>query len=187
MGRIVVTEFVTVDGVFEDPGGSEGTSFGGWQLAGQDMDVMQYKMDELNNADAHLLGRKTYDGFAAAWPTIQGTGEFGELMNSLPKHVVTSSDDKLEWNNSSRLQGDLKTGIEQLKQKYERDILVAGSGQLVRALLELKLVDELRLMVHPLVLGQGRQLFDGASQTELKLVGSKEFPSGRVILTYTLA
>jgi dihydrofolate reductase len=144
-----------------------------------------YKFDELKAADAMLLGRITYKGFAVAWPTMQGTGEFGERMNSLPKHVVTSSLTEFGWNNSQALDGDLETGVRQLKDTYQNDILVMGSGVLVRQLLALKLVDELRLMTYPIMLGEGYRLLEGVSKMAVKLVSTKTFVNGTVVLTYT--
>lgn len=185
MGRLVVSEFITLDGVFEDPGGSEGKAYGGWQIPLMGEDEGAYKFEELENADALLLGRVTYEGFAKAWPTMEGTGKFGELMNSLPKHVATLTLSDFSWNNSSALEVDIMAAIKKLKETYQRDILVAGSGTLVRSLLENDLVDELRLMTYPLVLGQGERLFDRLPRTKLTLVEAKTFSSGTVLLTYS--
>ena len=185
MGKLVVTEFLTLDGVFEDPGGSEETAFGGWQRPLMGNDEVEYKLEELQHAGALLLGRRTYDGFADAWPTMQDAGEFGELMNSIQKYVVTISITEFKWQNSKQLGTDLIGNVKQLKKDYEKNILVEGSGEVVRALLEAELVDELRLMVYPVVLGQGRRLFDEASEAKLKLVGNRTFERGTVLLTYS--
>jgi dihydrofolate reductase len=185
MGNLVVTEFVTVDGVFEDPGGSEDTAMGGWQLPLMGDDESLYKLEELKHAGALLLGRRTYDGFAEAWPNMEDAGEFGELMNNIQKYVVTMSISEFKWQNSKQLGTDLVGNVKQLKKDFEKNILVEGSGELVRALLEAELVDELRLMVYPVVLGKGRRLFEESTMAKLKLVGNRTFERGTVMLTYS--
>jgi dihydrofolate reductase len=170
MGKLVVTEFITLDGVFEDPGGGESFDLGGWAFKfdrGDEGD--KFKLDELMAADAQLLGRVTYEGFAAAWPKMGGN-PFGEKMNGMPKFVFSSTLQEAGWNNSTILRGDLATEASALKDRFQGDVLVAGSGQLVRGLLNAGLVDELRLMVFPTILGRGKQLFDGASATVLRAV-----------------
>jgi dihydrofolate reductase len=159
MGKLVVTEFITLDGVAEDPGGAEKTAHGGWAFRfdrGAEGDA--FKGAELEAADAQLLGRVTYQGFAQAWPNMNRDW-FGRKMNEMPKHVVSSAPLEPEWTNSSRLEGDLAQGVAELRDRYAGDILVAGSISLVQALLELELVDEYRLMLYPVVLGSGRRLF----------------------------
>jgi dihydrofolate reductase len=159
MGKLVVTEFITLDGVVEDPGGAEKTAAGGWAFAfdrGPEGDA--FKGDELKAADAQLLGRVTYEGFAQAWPNMNQDW-FGQKMNEMPKHVVSSEPLSIEWTNSTRLQGDLADGVTALKEQYSGDILVAGSISLAQALTELGLVDEYRLMLYPVVLGSGKRLF----------------------------
>lgn len=159
MGKLVVTEFVSLDGVMEDPGGSEGTKHGGWTFKfdrGAAGDA--FKLDELRAADAQLLGRVTYDGFAAAWPTIDA-GEFGVKMNAMPKFVVSTTLSNPTWNNTTVLRGDLRDEVGELVARYPGDILVAGSARLVQTLLALDLVDELHLMVFPITLGGGKRLF----------------------------
>jgi dihydrofolate reductase len=172
MGKLVVTEFITLDGVIEDPGGSEKSERGGWAFQfdrGQDGD--KFKFDELMASDAQLLGRVTYEGFAKAWPTMEGTGEFGEKMNEMPKFVVSTTLENPEWNNTTVLKGDLAEEVGKLKQRFAGDILVAGSAQLVQSLLAHDLVDEFHLMVFPVVLGSGKRLFaDGADTKALNLV-----------------
>src|SRR4051794_14170250 len=161
MGKLVVTEFMTLDGVVEDPGGAEADSFdrGGWAFKFDRGDEGgAFKFAELEAADAQLLGRRTYDGFAKAWPTMEGTGAFGEKMNAMPKFVVSGTLEDPEWNNTTVLGGDLATEVGRLKQQFEGDILVAGSIQLVRSLLAAELVDELHLMVFPIALGAGKRL-----------------------------
>jgi dihydrofolate reductase len=160
MGKLVVTEFISLDGVIEDPGGAEGFVHGGWTFTFQTGDAFApFKFEELMSSDAQLLGRVTYEGFAKAWPTMEGTGEFGEKMNSMPKYVVSSTLTEPSWENTTVLRGDLTTEVEALKQRYDGDILVAGSAQLVQGLLDRDLVDELHLMVFPVVLGTGKRLF----------------------------
>ena len=169
MGKVVVTEFASLDGVFEDPGGASQFEHGGWSFKfnrGEDGD--KFKQDELKNAEAQLLGRVTYEGFAAAWPNMQGDW-FDQKMNEMPKYVVSTTLECADWNNSTIIRGDLGEEIGKLKQQVQKDILVAGSGQLVRGLLETDLVDELRLMVFPIVLGSGRRLFEDSPLTSLQL------------------
>jgi dihydrofolate reductase len=185
MGRIVVTEFVSLDGVIEDPGGAEDFKHGGWTFEiarGDEGDG--FKLDELMASDAQLLGRVTYEGFAKAWPTMQGT-EFGQKMNEMPKFVVSTTLESPEWNNTTVLEGDLTEEVGKLKQQFAGDILVAGSAQLVQTLLEHDLVDELRLMVFPVVLGSGKRLFgDTSDKKSLRLVDSKTVGEGVAILVY---
>ena len=184
MGRIVVTEFVSLDGVVEDPGGSEDFKHGGWSFEynrGEDGD--KFKLDEALDADALLLGRVTYEGFAAAWPSRDG--EFADKFNNMPKYVVSSTLDKAEWNNSTLLDGDVVEEVSKLRQEPGGDIVVHGSAQLVQALLEHDLVDELRLMVFPVVLGSGKRLFGETSdKTRLRLADSKTVGDGVAILIY---
>ena len=187
MGKLVVTEFISLDGVIEDPGGAEKFRHGGWTFKfDQGPDGMQFKFAELVAADAQLLGRVTYDGFAKAWPTMDGTGEFGEKMNGMPKFVVSTTLENPEWNNTSVLKGGdgLAKEVDALKQQFAGDILVAGSATLVQSLLAHDLVDELHLMVFPIALGSGKRLFaDGVEATWLTLVEAKQ--SGAVaILTF---
>ena len=181
MGRVVVTEFVTVDSVMEDPGGSEGFERGGWAFEferGDEGD--RFKLDEIVDAKAHLLGRVTYEGFAAAWPSR--TGEFADRLNNAPKYVVSSTLDDPEWTNTTVLKGDVASEVGKLKNDIDGDILVAGSRSLVHALLQEKLVDELRLMVFPVVLGKGKRLFgEGLDKEAFRLVESN--PVGDDVLT----
>jgi len=185
MSNIVVSQFVTVDGVFQDPGGSEGVERGGWAFQferGPEGD--QFKLDEVMASEALLLGRVTYEGFAAAWPSR--TGEFADKFNGMPKYVVSRTLESPEWNNSTVISGDVAGEVEKLKSSGEGDILVNGSAQLVRELIEHDLVDEYRLMVFPIVLGSGKRAFgDTARATALRLVESRPVgPDGVVILTY---
>jgi dihydrofolate reductase len=187
MGRIVVTEFVSLDGVMEDPGGSEDFKYGGWTFEierGEDGDG--FKLDEAMNSDAMLLGRKTYEGFAAAWPSRDG--EFADKFNNMPKYVVSSTLKDPDWTNSTVLDGDLAEEVSKLRDEVDGDILVHGSAQLVQALVDKGLVDELRLMVFPVVLGAGKRLFGETSdKRRLRLSGSKTVGDGVQILTYVPA
>ena len=184
MGRIVVTEFVSLDGVVEDPGGAEDFKYGGWSFEfarGDEGD--RFKLDEALDAEALLLGRVTYEGFAAAWPSVKG--EFGDKFNSMPKYVVSSTLEEPTWNNSTVLKGDLVEEVSKLRQELDGDIAVHGSAQLVQALLEHDLVDELRLMVFPVVLGTGKRLFgDTSDRKPVRLVDSKTVGDGVAILIY---
>jgi dihydrofolate reductase len=168
MGKLVVTEFVTLDGVMEDPGGGERDRFdrGGWAFQfdrGTDGD--RFKFDELKAADAQLLGRVTYEGFAKAWPAMDDN-EFGQKMNAMPKFVVSSTLESPTWNNTTVLRGDLTEEIDALKARFGGDILLAGSAQLAQGLLDRDLVDELHLMVFPVVLGAGKRLFKDMEATK---------------------
>jgi dihydrofolate reductase len=173
MGRIVVTEFMSLDGVMEAP--EE------WSFPFQTDETAKLKHDELFASDALLLGKVTYDIFASSWP--MRTGDFADRMNSIPKYVVTKLD-RLEWNNSRQLKGELAAVVADLKAHIERDILVAGSGALARTLTEHGLVDLYRLLIHPLVLGEGKHLFNDTSHLSLKLVTTKTYSTGIVLLEY---
>jgi dihydrofolate reductase len=164
MGDLVVTEFITLDGVFEDPGGAEQFEHGGWSFKfDRSADGDKFKLDELMAAGAQLFGRATYEGFAAAWPTRKDDVGFADRINSLPKYVVSSTLQSAEWENSTILRDDWADQVARLRREVRGDILVAGSGRLVRGLLERGLVDRLNLMVFPVVLGSGRRLFEGMS------------------------
>ncbi len=185
MGKVVVTEFVTVDGVMEDPGGSEGFDRGGWAFQfnrGEEGD--KFKLDETLQAEVQLLGRVTYSAFAEAWPSR--SGEFADKFNSMAKFVVSSTLEDPEWTNSTVIRGELAEEVGKLKREVDGDILVAGSATLVQALIDQDLVDEYRLMVFPVILGSGKRLFgDPGEAIALRLVESKPVgPDGVVILTY---
>ena len=184
MGRIVVTEFISLDGVIEAPGGGEGFKHDGWSFEisrGDEGD--QFKVDETTNSAALLLGRKTYEGFADAWPSREG--EFADKFNSMPKYVVSSTLKDPEWTNSTVLSGDLATEVSRLKEEVDGDIVVHGSAQLAQALVEQGLVDELRLMVVPVVLGSGKRLFGETSDKKpLRLSDSRTVGDGVAILIY---
>jgi dihydrofolate reductase len=184
VGRIVVTEFMSLDGVIEDPGGAEDFKHSGWSFEisrGDEGD--KFKLDETMSAEALLLGRVTYEGFAEAWPSREG--EFADKFNTMPKYVVSSTLEEPEWNNSTVLKGDVAEQVAKLKQEQDGDIVVHGSPRLVQTLVELDLVDELRLMVFPVVLGTGKRLFGETSDKKpLQLVDSKVVGDGVAILTY---
>jgi len=187
MGRIVVTEFVSLDGVVEAPGGGEDFEHGGWSFEiarGEEGD--KFKLDEALEAEALLLGRVTYEGFAAAWPSRDG--EFADKFNNMPKYVVSSTLEEPEWNNSTVLKGNVLEEVSKLRQSQDGDIVVHGSPRLVQTLIEHELVDELRLMVFPVVLGSGKRLFGRTSDKKrLRLADSKTVGDGVAILIYERA
>jgi dihydrofolate reductase len=187
MGRIIVTEFISLDGVMEAPGGGEDFKHGGWSFEikrGEEGD--QFKLDETRSTDALLLGRVTYEGFARAWPSR--TGEFADKFNNMPKYVVSATLKQPEWNNSTVLDGDVVEVVSKLREQLDGNIVVHGSARLVQTLLEHDLVDELRLMVFPVVLGSGKRLFGGTSdKLRLRLADSKVVGDGVAILVYERA
>jgi dihydrofolate reductase len=185
MGRIVITEFVSLDGVMEDPGGAEDFEYGGWSFEysrGDEGD--RFKLDEAMGSDALLLGRKTYEGFADAWPSREG--EFADKFNNMPKYVVSSTLSDPEWTNSTVIDGgDLPGAVAKLKDENDGDVVVHGSARLAQSLLDQDLVDEVRLMVFPVVLGAGKRLFGETSDKKpLKLTDSKAVGDGVAILVY---
>jgi len=183
MGRIVVTEFVSLDGVMEDPGGAEDFKHGGWTFEFDRGEGDDFKLEETRETDALLLGRKTYEGFAAAWPSREG--EFADKFNSMPKYVVSSTLREPEWNNSTVLDGNLAEEAAKLRASTQGNIMVHGSAQLVQALIEQDLVDELRLMVFPVLLGSGKRLFAETSDKKpMRLSSAKPVGDGITILTY---
>jgi len=186
MGKIVVTEFVSLDGVIEAPGGGEDYRHAGWTFEvdrGEEGD--KFKLDELVEAEAQLLGRVTYEGFAAAWPAMEDGAGFAEKMNSMPKYVVSSTLREASWENTTILSGDFAAEVAKLRSEIEGVILVAGSAQLVQGLVEHDLVDELRLMVFPVLLGEGKRLFGDVSEKKsLRLIDSKTLGAGIALLTY---
>jgi dihydrofolate reductase len=186
VGRIVVTEFISLDGVVEAPGGGEGFKHGGWSFEisrGEEGD--KFKLDETMSSEALLLGRVTYEGFAEAWPSRTDEFGFADKFNSMPKYVISSTLDDPEWNNSTVLKGDVVDEVTKLKQEQDGDIVVHGSPQLVQTLIENDLVDEYRLMVFPVVLGSGKRLFgETTDKKSLRLVDSKVVGDGVSILVY---
>ncbi len=185
MGRIVVTEFISLDGVIEAPGGGEDYKYGGWTFEIDRGDEgNQFKLDETMGSAALLLGRRTYEGFAAAWPEREG--EFADKFNTMPKYVVSSTLRDPQWANSTVLSGDLVAEITKLKKEQEGDIVVHGSAHLAQSLIENDLVDELRLMVFPVVLGTGKRLFgETTDKKRLQLSSSTVVGDGVAIQVYT--
>jgi len=174
--KIAVTEFITLDGVMEAPNE--------WSFPYWNDEIAKFKLDELFAADAHLLGRITYEGFASAWPERTDEAGFAERMNSLPKYVVSSSLKKAEWNNSHIIHSNVAQEITKLKKQPGGDILVAGSATLIRYLMAHDLVDEYRLLTYPIVVGKGKRLFTDGTSVPLKLTESKSFSSGVTLLRY---
>lgn len=174
MGRIVASEFVSLDGVMENPSWTQ-------PYWGDEQDA--YKHAELFAADALLLGRVTYEGFAEAWPSMTGEDGYADRINAMPKHVVSSTAEIADWNGST-LEGDLVAEIARLREAPGQDILVFGSAQLVQALTRAGLIDEFRLMVYPVVVGAGKRLFQDDTAATLRLVDTKSFATGVVVLTY---
>ena len=196
MGKIVVTQFVSVDGVSDDPAGVEGFERGGWTLApdsdGERVALRGEEGEEFNaseprDSSALLLGRKTYEVFAGVWPQQEGR-PLADNLNSMPKYVVSSTLEDAEWNNSTVLNGETTEEVERLKRDIDGDILVYGSTQLVHTLVEHGLVDELRLLVHPVVVGAGKRLFgETSAKRPLRLVDTRTVGEGVVIQTYESA
>jgi dihydrofolate reductase len=181
MRKLVVSEFVSLDGVMEEPS---------WTFQFESEERDRFKFDELSASGDLLLGRVTYEGFAAAWPQMEEqTGEYGAWMNGYPKLVVsTTLEEPLEWNNSTLVKGEVAEEVSRLKEQPGKDILIFGSGDLVNTLMQHDLIDEYRLMVFPVVVGSGKRLFSGGSVTKtLTLVETKTFGSSVVVLTYVPA
>jgi dihydrofolate reductase len=183
MRKLIVTEFVTLDGVMEAPGGEPGHPRSGWVFDFMGPEQQEFKFEEIQEADVQLIGRVTYESFAGAWP--QREGPFADRMNSMPKYVVTTTLDDLEWNNSTPIKRDVAAEVAKLKQQEGGPILVAGSRTLVQTLIEHDLVDEYRLMVFPVVLGSGAKLFpESPDKLPLELVDTKAFQTGVQVNTY---
>jgi dihydrofolate reductase len=184
MRKVIVSEFVTLDGVMEDPGGSEKFERGGWAFQferGPEGD--KFKYDEIMASDALLLGRITYEGFAEAWPSR--TGEFADKMNGMAKYVVSTTLKQPSWNNSMVIESNIREEVSKLKARPGKDILVAGSGQLVHTLVQQNLIDEYRLMVYPVLLGKGKRLFNNESDMHaLRLIEVKPIGAGILTLIY---
>jgi dihydrofolate reductase len=183
MRKLVVTEFVSLDGVMEAPGGDDGFVHGAWTLPFFDDEVGEFKTAELVAADAMLLGRRTYQGFAAAWPGRSGD-PFSDAMNSMAKFVASTTLTSLEWNNSHLVEGDVVRGVQALKQADGADILVAGSATLVHSLLRADLVDELRLAIYPLALGVGKRVFADDIRIDFELDDMTRTGTGVLLTTY---
>lgn len=186
MGNIIVSEFITLDGVIEAPGGED--SLGeqsGWSLPFFNEETAKFKRDDLFACDALLLGRVTYQIHASSWPGVKDEEGFADRMNSLPKYVVSTTLETLEWNNSRLIQENRVEAIKKLKHEISRDILIDGGSDLVNLLMQHDLIDEYRLLVHPIVVGKGKRLFqEGSEKKELRLRKAKVFRTGVVALTY---
>jgi dihydrofolate reductase len=184
MSKLIVTEFVTLDGVMEAPGGEPTHPRTGWALDFMSPEQQQYKLNEVLEAESHLLGRVTYESFASAWPEREG--EFADKMNSMPKYVVSSTlEEPLEWNNSTLIRGDVAEEVGKLKARDGGPILVAGSATLVHSLIETDLVDELRLMVFPVMIGGGKRPFPESQQKNpFRLTDTQTFASGVAVHSY---
>jgi dihydrofolate reductase len=186
MGKIVISENISLDGVIQDPTGEEGFRFGGWfnQIGDQDRAAWaQVELDEALGSEALLLGRRSYDYFASRWTSR--TGEWADRLRSLPKYVVSSTLEDPQWDNSTVLTGDVVTEVSKLKDRLEGDIVVYASGRLAHTLMEHDLVDELRLMIYPFVLGSGRRVFGETSDTKpLRLIETRNVGEGLALLTY---
>ena len=189
MGKIVATEFISLDGVIEDPGGSEDYLHGGWTFEidrGEEGNA--FKLGELEDAEAQLLGRVTYEGFAAAWPEREGDlqmGDFAKKMNTMPKYVYSTTLESADWQNTTVLSGDFAADIAKVKEEVDGVILVAGSARLVQGLIAADLLDELRLMVFPVTLGGGLRLFaDDGRKVTLALADARTVGAGVQLLTY---
>jgi dihydrofolate reductase len=190
VGKLVVTQFVSFDGVFQDPGGVGEIDRGGWSFKAEHGDEFdKFKLDELMAADAQLLGRVTYEGFAKAWPDMTDEQGFAEKMNSMPKYLVSTTLENPTWTNTTVIKDDLPEEVAKLKKEVDGDILVAGSGRLVQTLVDEDLVDEWRLMIFPIIVGQGKHLFgEQSGLSMLKLTDSKTIgPDGIIVLTYERA
>ena len=186
MGKIVISENVSLDGVIQDPTGEEGFRFGGWfgQIGSKDREAWaKVELEEALAAEALLLGRRSYEYFAARWPSR--SGEWADRLNSVPKYVVSSTLEDPDWNNSTVLKGDVVSEVSKLKQRVTGDVVVYASGQLVHTLLQHDLVDELRLMIYPFALGAGERLFGETSDKKpLRLVDTRTVGDGLAFLTY---
>jgi dihydrofolate reductase len=184
VGRIVVTEYISVDGVVEAPSGTEPFERVGWtDDFSRGPEGEKFKVEETMSSDALLLGRRTYDGFALVWPHVGG--EFADKFNSMPKYVISATLENSEWNNTRVLRGDVADEVRKLRERYEGDIVVHGSPQLAQTLIEHDLVDELRLMVYPVIVGAGKRLFtETPAKKRLRLVETKTFSDGIHVLVY---
>lgn len=185
MRKLVVTEFLSLDGVFEAPGPEgAGYKYEGWTFPFNSDEFMKFKSEELWATDILLLGRVTYDGFAEAWPKMKGD-PFSDKFNSMPKYVVSNTLKEASWQNSHIISKDVVEEVTKLKREQGGDINVHGSGMLARFLLDHKLVDQINILLYPIVLGTGKKLFDDTQKVDLNLVESEPFSKGIVKLIYT--
>jgi len=184
MRKIIVSEFLSLDGVMEGPGPDDTFKLAGWTMRYMNPEIGQYKFAELFASDAHLLGRVTYQGFAAAWPSRTDEMGFAARMNTLPKYVVSTTLKMAGWENSHIINGNIPEEISKLKQQPGQDILVAGSATLVKTLIDLDLIDEYHLLIYPVILVSGKHLFKDGSRATLKLIETKAFRSGVALHIY---
>jgi dihydrofolate reductase len=181
--KLIVTEFVSLDGVMEAPGGEPGHPHSGWTMEYHDDEQVKYKLDETLEAESLLLGRVTYEGFAEAWP--ERSGEFADKMNSMPKHVVSSTLTDPQWDNSTVIDGDVAAEVAKLKEAEGGPILIAGSRTLVHSLIPTGLIDEYRLMIFPVVLGSGARVWpESPDKLALQLADTRKYDSGVVVNVY---
>lgn len=186
MRKLIVSEYITINGVMEDPGGGDGSPYGGWSFPYWNNEAEKFKYTELFNSDALLLGRITYQGFAEAWPSMTDETGFASRMNSMTKYVVSTTLSEPLWNNSIVLKTNILKEIIRLKEQDGKNILVFGSSQLVSLLQENDLVDEYRLMIHPVIVGKGKKLFEQSiPKSVLRLEEVIQFKSGIIVLTYS--
>jgi dihydrofolate reductase len=186
-GKIIATNYISLDGVIEDPVGMENSGLGDWTgpfSRGPEGD--QFKLDELNAAKALIFGRLTYDGFAAVWPTVKDEAGFAERMNALPKYVASRTLREATWTPTTLLSYDLVAEAKALKNRYEGDILIYGSASIVHALAPHGLIDEYRLMVYPTVLGKGKRLFPAQEKSLMQLIECRTFNDGIVLLRHAV-
>jgi len=184
LGKLVVSEYVSLDGVMEDPGGAEGFGRGGWTRLYWSDELGRVQREQLMASDALLLGRVTYQGFAAAWPSMKDEAGFADEVNGVPKYVATRTLDELEWNNSRVIEGDVAEAVAELKRRPGGDIVVAGSGELLQTLIRHGPVDEFRLIVHPVVVGTGKRLFREGTGAALEPVEARVLDKGVVLMVF---
>ncbi len=184
MRRLVVTEFLSLDGVMEGPGDLDKFELAGWTSPYMNEEIGKFKLDELFDSDSLLLGRVTYQGFASVWPSQKDTQGFAERMNSMPKYIASTTLKQLDWNNSHLIGGHLAGEVMMLKEKPGKDILVYGSATLIQTLMANDLVDEYHFLVYPIVLGKGKHLFTAGLNKKLKEVESRQFGKNVVLLKY---
>lgn len=186
MGKLIVSEFITLDGVIEAPGGDQSLDErSGWSIPYFNEETATFKLADLQESDALLMGRVTYQLHAAAWPSMTDEEGFADLMNGLPKYVVSTTLEQVTWNNSRLIRGNIADEVKKLKQAVRRTLLIEGGSDLVNVLMQHDLIDEYRLLVHPIVLGKGKRLFqEGSQKQDLRFIEAKPFGTGVVALTF---
>jgi dihydrofolate reductase len=184
MRNVIVSLFVSLDGVMEDPGGAEKSEYGGWTWPYHNDEIGKFKFEELFASDALVLGRVTYEGFAAAWPSRTDEAGFAQRMNSIPKYVASTTLKEAGWNNSTLINADVEGEVSRLKQQPGQDILIFGSGAVIRTLMKHDLVDEYRFLIYPIVVGIGKRVFGPENHRALKLLETRSFKTGVVLVRY---